>query len=155
MTGFLIMVRGCNFRKESTIAVFRILVSFSTLAFACESRSMDSLERLSREHQQMLENRPQAQCREKCESPHNQNCRNKKNTEERAGHRESAQGSRSGFLCSKIPGNREDGDHDKKPAHQHCKGSAGVVPGRIRIEAAKGRAVVADRRGVRVQNLRE
>src|SRR5277367_2997206 len=43
MTGFLIIVRGFSFRKESTMAVFRIFVSVSAFDFTWDARSMISL----------------------------------------------------------------------------------------------------------------
>src|SRR4029077_12432540 len=91
----------------------------------------------------MLENGAQAQRREKSESPNNQNCGNKQNGEERAGHRKSAQRSGRGFLSSEIPSDCENGNDDKESSEQHGEGGAGVVPERVRVDTAKRRTVVA------------
>ena len=62
------MVRGFSLRSESTSACRTIFAShndFDLLCIVCHCIS--SLEGLSRIHQQVLKNRPQAQRREKCQ----------------------------------------------------------------------------------------
>src|SRR5580692_8169901 len=124
MTGFLIIVRGFSFRKESTIAVFRIFVSVNAFDFTWDARSMVSLEEssskcLAGKHQQMLKNGTKTQSREKCERAHDQDGADEQNGEERPGHRKSAERRRSHFFSREIAGDRENGNHYKKSSQEH------------------------------------
>src|SRR5271165_4261023 len=138
MTGFLIIVRGFSFRKESTIAVFRIFASVSAFDFTWDARSMVSLEEsslkcLAGKHQQMLQDGAKAQCREKGQRANNQNGANQQNAKERAGHGKSAKRSRADFFSRKISRDRENWNHYKKSTQQHGDGGACVVPGGVRV----------------------
>src|ERR1700733_8759247 len=90
ITGFFSCTRGSSFLNESTMARFRIFGSARDKAFACACSAMKvkSLENLPGQHQQVLENRPQAERREKRERAHNQDRGIEQCDEEPASHRE-------------------------------------------------------------------
>src|ERR1700675_3273942 len=67
MTGFLTIVRGFSLVKESTIARETIFLSARGLALAWDVWSMDSSEGFSGEHQQVFQDRSEAERRKKCE----------------------------------------------------------------------------------------
>src|SRR5260370_14893233 len=133
ITGFLIIVRGCNLRNESIAAALKIFGSVRALVLDCNAWSMSSLERLSREHHQMLENGAETQSREKGQCSHNHDRGNKQNSEKGAGYRERAKRCRSRLLSCHIPVDRQDGADDTEAAEQHSDRRACVVPQRIRI----------------------
>src|ERR1700738_3812067 len=86
MTGFLIMVRGFNLRKESRNALRRIFESASDIDACCVCSVIKSSKNLSGKHLQVFENRSEAERREKCERTHNQDGRDQQSGEEGAGH---------------------------------------------------------------------
>src|SRR5713226_2884128 len=153
ITGFLTMVRGFNFRKDSKTAVRRILVSVSEIALCCGWSAMSSSESLSGMHQQVLENRTQAERREKCERAHNQNGGNEQSCEQRASNGERPCRRRSNLFLRQVAGNGKHRNRHEESAQQHGRRAAGVVPQGVSIKTAERRAVVADRRRVDVQHL--
>src|SRR5260370_8041733 len=128
ITGFLIIVRGCNLRNESIAAALKIFGSVRALVLDCNAWSMSSLERLSREHHQMLENGAETQSREKGQCSHNHDRGNKQNSEKGAGYRERAKRCRSRLLSYQIPADRHDGDTSKDTAHHHTNRPPSVAP---------------------------
>src|SRR5579859_768179 len=92
ITGFFAMVRGFNLRKESTAARDSIALSASDFFRICvisEIGSMGALENFSCMHQQMFENRPEAQRWKKRQRSDNQHRRNQQPAEQTARHGES------------------------------------------------------------------
>src|SRR5215475_3238404 len=153
ITGFLIITRGSSFQKESRMAFRRILRSPSEVP--CAFEVMNSSKRLSRVHQQMLENRPQAQGREERQRADDQNYRNQQHSEQRTGDGESAQRFWYMFFRSQVSGDGQNGNDHEKPPQEHGKCQRRVVPERVGVNAGESGAIVADARGVRVENLRE
>src|ERR1700687_413012 len=86
MTGFLIMVRGFNLRKESRNARRKILESASDIGACCVCSVIKSSENLSGKHLQVFKNRSQTERREKCERAHDQDGGNEQRCEKGAGH---------------------------------------------------------------------
>src|SRR6266436_3847624 len=91
MTGFFTIKRGSSFQKESRMALRRILRSTKEVPFAWGFEVMGFSKRLSRVHHQMLENRPEAEGREKGQRADDENYGNKENSEEQPGDRKGAQ----------------------------------------------------------------
>ena len=74
MTGFFAIVRGVSLRKESTMARERIALSANDFLRICVISEMGSIaasENLPRMHQQMFQNRPEAQGRKESQGSHN------------------------------------------------------------------------------------
>src|SRR5271167_1437256 len=88
ITGFFTINRGSSFRKESRIALRKILRSLIAVAFAVVV--IASSESLSGAHQQVLQNGAQAQRRQKRQCTHNQNHRYQQHREQRSRHGERA-----------------------------------------------------------------
>src|ERR1700676_5782493 len=100
ITGFLTIVRGSNLRNESPTARARIFVSVSDCFRTWEAVSMETSERFPCRHQQVFENGPETQGREKSESSDNDNGGDQQAREQSAGHWEGANGFRNdSFLC--------------------------------------------------------
>src|ERR1700680_3066537 len=103
----------------------------------------------------MLQNGPQAQCREESESANDQDRGYKQNCEERTGYGKSTQRCRTHLLSCEIPRDRKNRNHHKKSSQKHGDSGACVVPGSVRVQSAKRRAIVSDGGGIRVENLGE
>src|SRR5260221_14614085 len=78
ITGFLIIVRGSNLRKESTMALRRIFESASEIGWCCRCSVIASSENLSCMHLQVLENRTQPERPEERKGSHNHNVETRK-----------------------------------------------------------------------------
>src|SRR6266403_95873 len=87
ITGFLTIERGFNLRNESKIARERMALSASGFFLIWASGSMVTSENLSCVHQQMFENRPETQRREKRQGPYDQNGRDQQTCEQPARYR--------------------------------------------------------------------
>src|SRR5260221_11445131 len=111
MTGFLTIKRGSSFQNESTMALRRILRSPNEVPFAWGFSVMVSSKCLSGVHQQVLENWPEAERREKRKRSDDDDHGNKKNSEERPGNREGAQRFRNLLFRGRIS---RDGQEDRK-----------------------------------------
>src|SRR6202790_5579475 len=100
ITGFLTIVRGSNLRNESPSARARSFVSVSDCCRTWEAVSMETSEGFPCRHQQVFENGPETQGREKGESSDNDNGGDQQAREQSAGHWEGANGFRNdSFLC--------------------------------------------------------
>src|SRR6266404_209264 len=154
ITGFLIIVRGSNLRKESTMALRRIFESASEIGWCCRCSVIASSENLSGMHLQVLENRAQAERREERKGTHNQNGGNEQDREQRAGHGKRPGGSWSNFFLRQVSRDGQNGDMHEEAAQHHGYRSARVVPQRIAVQAAESRPIVAHHRSVSVENLR-
>src|SRR5579864_240752 len=110
MTGLPIILRGFNLTNESTIArrtIFHSQTAFLRRLSGDWPSLTDGicggvfisvvvaiatpLESFARGHQQVFKNRPEAQCREKCQRTHNDDHANQKHCEKGRGHRERSQ----------------------------------------------------------------
>src|ERR1700676_3183550 len=153
ITGFLTMARGSSFRNESAVARVRIFVSVRDCFRTCETGSMKTSEGFPCCHQQVFENGPETQGREKGESSDNDNGGDEQTREQSAGHWEGANGFRNdSFLCEASGDSQYWNDHEKA-AQQLGNGSAGVVPHGIRVQAVECRSVISRRRHIRVEHL--
>src|SRR5208282_1678336 len=133
MTGFFTIFRGSSLTNESRTARRRMPGSVSALARECDVLLMKSSENLPRVHQQMLENRSQAQRREKRERAHDQDGGDQQRGEQRPGDPESAQRFRGDLFPGQISRNGEHRDGHEKSAEQHGHAEAGVEPQRVRV----------------------
>ena len=88
MTGLPIILRGLSLRTASQSARRTIFHSQIALFFFA---IVESLKSLARTHEQVLKDRAEAQCREKCKRSHNQNHADQKGREQRSGHRKRTQ----------------------------------------------------------------
>ena len=79
---------------------------------------MDGSENLSGVHQQVLENRAQAERGEESERAHDQDDGDEKRAEERRGDRERAGGFGNLFLFRQVSGNCENRNHHEEAAEQ-------------------------------------
>src|SRR6202030_1244885 len=155
ITGFLTMVRGSSFRNESAVARVRIFVSVRDCFRTCETGSMKTSEGFPCCHQQVFENGPETQGREKGESSDNDNDGDEQAREQSAGHWEGADGFRNdSFLCE-ASGDSQHRNNHEKAAQQLGDGSAGVVPHGIRVQAAEGRPVIPGGRYICIEHLRQ
>src|SRR5690348_11118531 len=155
MTGFFSISRGSSLRKESATARDRIAASGSDFLRMRATESMATSKDLSRVHQQMFENRPEAQGREKRERADDHDSRYKQAAEERAGDGKGAGGLRHGLLDGQAAGyghNRN--DHEKTAEQLRCRGRC-VVPHGVATQAGESRTVVSRGRRVRVKDLRQ
>ncbi len=59
------------------------------------------------------------------------------------------------LLLRQVAGNRQHGDDHQEAAHQHGDAAGDVVPGRVAVQSAEGRAVVGRLRGECIDNLAE
>src|SRR5277367_4745347 len=98
ITGFLIIMRGFSFQKESTIALRSILPSANELLFAWGAGVIGPSKTLSGVHQQVFQNWAEAQGREEGERAHNKDDADEQDGEQRAGDWKSAQRFRDMFL---------------------------------------------------------
>src|SRR5260221_11316740 len=155
MTGFLTIKRGSSFQNESTMALRRILRSPNEVPFACGFGVMGSSKGLSGVHQQVIENRPQAERREKSERADDDDHGNKKNGEERPGNREGAQRFRNLLFRGKISRDGQDGNNREEAPEEHHHSQRRVVPQCVRIDPSERGAVVAGAGSVRIENLRK
>src|SRR5262249_36752170 len=95
------------------------------------------LENLSSVHEQMLENRPEAQSREERESSNDENCGDEETAEERSRHGEGTYGCGDGFLPGEISRNRHDRDDHEETSEELSRGCGRVVPQGISVEPAE------------------
>src|SRR6266478_9035987 len=103
---------------------------------------MDTSKNLSCVHQQMFENWPETQGREKCESANDQNGGNKQTGKQSAGYRECAGRLWNWLLFRQAPGNGEHRDNHEK-ATEELRGRCGrVVPHGVCADSSKCRAIV-------------
>src|SRR5882757_4448730 len=117
ITGFFMSVRGFSFTKESHIARTAISLSQIDLPFFVWAvMSSFSSESLARVHQQVLQDRTQAEGREKRQRANDQNHGDEQAGEQGRGHRKRAQRLRHILLFSQAARNRQNRNHHKKPA---------------------------------------
>src|SRR6202158_6078916 len=128
ITGFLIIQRGLSFRKESTIALRRILRSANELLLGWGAGVMGASKTLSRVHHQMLQDWAETQRREEREWTDNQDDADEQHGEQRAGHRERAERFGDVFFRRQVSGDGQDRDDSEKAAEQHSDARAGEVP---------------------------
>src|SRR6266850_4652003 len=150
MTGFPIIFLGFSLSSASHRARRTIFHSQIALVFFA---IVDSLERLARAQEQVLKDRPQTQCREKCQRTHNQNRANQQHSKKRRSHRKSSQGWRNVFLARQIAGNSQHRNDHQEPARKHRQSDSGVVPECVYGESSEGRAVVRSSRNVGVEHF--
>src|SRR5262245_61596299 len=150
ITGFLIISRGSSFRKLSTIAARRTAGSHAeTARTLLEDMASEHLSGLRSE---VLDDRPQAEGREESQGADDHDDPHQQGREQRAprGKRPGAGG--SSLFPGQDPRDRERGDDHPEPADQHGQAEGGVVPGRIRVQAAERRAVVSGAAGEGVED---
>src|SRR5580704_10332253 len=155
ITGFLTIKRGSSFQKESIMALRRILRSPKEVPFACGFGVMGSSKCLSRIHQQVLQNRPEAEGGEKSQCADDDDHGNKKNGEERPGNREGAERFRDVLFCGEIAGDGKNGNHGEEAAEEHRGGESRVVPKSVGVDAAESGTVIPRSGSVGVENLRK
>src|ERR1700674_5754884 len=114
ITGFFMSVRGFSFANESHIARLAISASqIDLLFFICAVMSSTPSKSLARIHQQVLQNRTQAEGGEKRQCADDQNDGDQQAGERRR-HRERSQRLRHVFLFSQAARNRQHwNDHEK------------------------------------------
>src|ERR1700719_473900 len=155
ITGFLTMVRGSSFRNESAVARVRIFVSVRDCFRTCETGSMKTSEGFPCCHQQVFENGPETQGREKGESSDNDNGGDEQAREQSAGYSEGANGFRNdSFFCEASGDSQYWNDHEKA-AQQLGDRGAGVVPHGVGVQTSECRTVIARGRNVGVEHLRQ
>src|SRR6266849_2302190 len=153
ITGFFISVRGLSFKAESQTArptipeVQRDFIASFDLSFMMVSK------RLPRVHQQVLQNRTQAERREESQRTYNQNHRTQQHCEQRRRHRERARGRGYELLARQVASNGQNGNHRKEAAQQSGKADRRVIPKRIRVDSGESRTVVSCCGGVGIQDL--
>src|ERR1700674_4587489 len=127
ITGFLMSVRGLSLANESQNARLAIFASQIDLPFLIWAvMSSLSSESLARIHQQVLQNRTQAERGEKGQCADNQNHRDQQAREQWRSHRKCSQRLRHVFLARQAAGNRQDRNDHEKPAEQHGCADGGV-----------------------------
>src|ERR1700676_460624 len=105
ITGFFIRVRGSSFTKESRNARLAISASQMDLLFLIWAvMSSASSESLARIHQQVLQNRAQAECGEKGQRADDQNHGDQQAGEQRRGHWKRSQRLRHVLLFGQASG---------------------------------------------------
>src|SRR5215472_8844091 len=123
MTGLPIICRGFSLRNASQMArrtIFHSQTAFFLGLFGeCPNRTVGTdgivgvcvviaignpLERLARDHEQMLKDRAQTQCRKECQGSHDQKHSDQERGKYRRGHRECPQRRRYIFLAREIAG---------------------------------------------------
>src|ERR1700730_6446760 len=107
ITGFLTMVRGSNLRNESPTARARIFVSVRDCFRTWETVSIEPSERFPCRHQQVFENGPETQGREKGESSDNDDGGDQQAGEESASHWKGADGFRNDSFFCKASGDSQ------------------------------------------------
>src|SRR5450759_4051680 len=155
ITGLPIMWRGSNFSRESTIARRTILPCHTAFDFDLFLAMFEASERLTCRHQQVLKDWSQAERREKCQRADDQNHADQKHGEQRRSNRKRSQRRRNIFLLRQIAGDRQHRDHHQETPDQHGEADGRVVPERVGIQSAEGRAVVAGPGNKCVQHLAE
>src|ERR1700676_2456417 len=129
ITGFLMSVRGLSLENKSQNARLAIFASQIDLPFLIWAvMSSLSSESLARIHQQVFQNRTQAERGEKGQCANDQNYRDQQASEQWSCHRERAQRLRHVFLARQAAGNRQNWNDHEKPAEQHGCADGGVVP---------------------------
>src|SRR5271154_2381209 len=116
---------------------------------------MSASKNLSGVHQQVFENRTQAERREKCKCADNQDDSGEQEREKRRGDRESASRYRNQFFATQVASKRQNRDVLDEASQQHGEGERHVEPESVAVEPAESRAVVARRRSVGVKDLCE
>src|SRR6201993_781381 len=107
MTGLRIIVRGFSLRTESTSAWRTIFASHNDFDLPCVAAMVFLLESLSRVHEQVFKNRPQAQRREKCQSTYNDDHAHQECSEQRGRYRKCAGRRRNRLLSRQTSSHRE------------------------------------------------
>src|SRR6202165_5155017 len=139
MTGLPIIFRGLSLRNASQNARLTIFHSQTAFFFVAILIS----ERLAYTHQQVLQNRPQAQSRKEGQCPHDQNHADEKRREQRRGNREGPERRWNIFLAGQVTSDGEYGQFHQEAPSQNRDGARDVVPEVGLIQASKRRAVVA------------
>src|SRR4029077_18517422 len=116
---------------------------------------MAASENLSGVHQHMLENRAEAESREKCKCTDNHNHGDQQECEKRRGYRKCTSRLGHDLLARKVASHRENRYHHEEPPEKHVESAADVVPRRVPIQTGEGRAVVSSLGRVSIENLRE
>src|SRR6202035_442468 len=117
ITGFFMSVRGFSLANESQNARAAICASQIDLPFLTWAvMSFSSSKSLARIHQQVLQDRPQAEGGEKSKRANNQNHRDEQAGEQWRRHRKCAQRFRHVLLFSQAARNRQNRNHHEKPA---------------------------------------
>src|SRR5262249_8611052 len=109
---------------------------------------MDTSKSLSCVHQQMFENWPETQSREKGESAYDQNRGDQQTSKQYSGYRECASRLWNWLLFRQASGNGEHRDDHEEPAEELRSRSGRVVPHRVCVDPGKGRAIVSSRRNI-------
>src|SRR6266849_1592490 len=143
ITGFFISVRGLSFKAESQTArptipeVQRDFIASFDLSFMMVSK------RFPRVHQQMLQNRTEAERREESQRTYNQDHRTQQHREQWRRHRERARGRGYELLARQVASNGQNGNHRKEAAQQSGQADRRVIPKRIRVDSGESRTVVS------------
>src|SRR5580704_12433305 len=133
ITGFLIIMRGFSFQKESTIALRSIFLSASELLFAWGAGVIGSSKTLSGIHQQMFQNRAKAQGREEGERAHDKDDADEQYGEQRPGDWKSTQRFRDMFLRRQVSRYRQNRNDSEEASKQHRKPGGHEIPRRGRV----------------------
>src|SRR6202158_586095 len=150
MTGLPIILRGFSFRNASQTARLTIFHSQTAFFFVA---ILKTSERFACTHQHVLQNRPKAQSRKECQSPHDQNHTDEQRREQWRGDRECPERRRNIFLARQITGDGEHGQDHQEATSQHRYAARGVVPERVPVQPSESGAVIACHGCESVQNL--
>src|SRR5262249_18645785 len=99
---------------------------------------MFSSEDLACIHEQVFQNRPETQSREKCESADNENGGNEQSTEQAACYWKSAGGFGNWLFAGKTSGDSHDRNDHEETAEELGDSCGRVVPQRIYAETCEG-----------------
>src|SRR5579862_373419 len=176
ITGFFMSVRGLSLRIESrsappTMPPVHIDFFLCSLEMALPgsgmfagdvepSSSMDCMvmaasENPSGVHQQVFENRAEAESREKSKCADNQNHGDQQECKKRRGYRERTSRFGHDLLARKVASHGQNRDNHEEAPEQHVESSADVVPRCVSIQTGESRAVIAGLGRIGVENLRE
>src|ERR1700739_2265558 len=99
---------------------------------------MDPSKSLSCVHQQMFENRPETESREKCESADDQNGGNQQSGAQPSGNGEGTSGFGNGFLSCEASGDGQHWNNHEEAAEELSNSGGGVVPHSVGADPGKG-----------------
>src|SRR3984885_14887258 len=131
ITGFFISVRGFSFRNESRIAPMTMPPVQSD--FRVSRVLMAASVNLSGVHQQVLENRAEAESREKCKCADDKDYGHQQEREQGRGNRESAARFGNNLLARQVSGHGKHRNHHEEAAEEHVERAADVVPGSVAV----------------------
>src|SRR5258705_13045183 len=116
---------------------------------------MDTSKNLSCVHQQVFENWPETQSREKRKSTNDQDRRNEQTGKQSTGYRECADGLWNWLLLRQAPGNGENRNDHEEPTEQVSSSCRRVVPHGVCADPTECRPIGPRRRTVRLKHLRQ